>query len=132
MPSRVLRNTAWSSVSFTVLRSRRGMSMPSKKMTPSSEAVKSSFTAATGWRVAGGADVKGADALRGVGASPERRGGRVRPPADDPLADERAVDGQQVAAHALAEQVVAVIAGVERDGVRDPGGVRDGLNEEPV
>ena len=48
MPSSADRNTAWSSVSFTVLRSRRATSMSSKKMIPRRFTVNSALTASTG------------------------------------------------------------------------------------
>ena len=48
MPSSALRNTAWSSVSRTVLRSRRATSMSSKKMMPLRFTVNRSRTACTG------------------------------------------------------------------------------------
>ena len=85
-----------------------------------------------GERVGVGDDAGKADSRGRVEADAEVSAGGVYSPAGLPLADESAIEGNEWTANCLAEQVVRVVAGVERDGIAEPGGACRGFDEVAV
>src|SRR5581483_3942212 len=79
-----------------------------------------------------GGDADEPDAAGGVQAGPERRPGPVLAGPGHPVADQRPVERDERPADRRAEQGEPVGAGVERDRVGQPDGLRHRLDEVPV